>query len=79
MVMERLGMSLEEFLRIRRGKISLSMIKDISLQLLRKVVLLHSAGIIHNDIKPSNILFGVGDNRKKIYIIDYGLASLSSS
>lgn len=71
-------MSLEDFLEIRKRKISLSLIKHISLKLLRKIMLLHSVGIIHNDIKPSNILFGVGDNRKEIYLIDYGLASITS-
>lgn len=78
LVMDRLGMSLEELLKVRKGKLSLKMIKNISLQLLNKIVLLHSVGIIHNDIKPSNILFGVENNRRKIYLIDYGLASLTS-
>jgi serine/threonine protein kinase len=37
---------------------------------------IHSKNYIHGDIKPSNFLIGTGENRKKIYIIDLGLAKI---
>jgi casein kinase I family protein HRR25 len=35
---------------------------------------LHSCGYIHRDIKPDNFLIGVGPDRSKIFLIDFGLA-----
>ncbi len=33
---------------------------------------------MHNDIKPSNILFGMGERRKRAFLVDYGMATTSS-
>jgi casein kinase I homolog HRR25 len=35
----------------------------------------HSRHFIHGDIKPSNILMGVGDHDDQVYMIDFGLAT----
>jgi len=59
MVMEKLGISLDEFLTMRHGNISHNTIKNIGNQLLNKLKVLHSKNIVHNDIKPANILFGL--------------------
>jgi serine/threonine protein kinase len=34
---------------------------------------------VHNDIKPANVLFGLADRRKQVFLVDYGLADSSSS
>ena len=72
--MERLGMSLEELMILRNGRLAVSTIKNISLQLVNKISTLHQYNYIHNDIKPSNIMFGAQQNRKKVYLIDFGLS-----
>ena len=36
----------------------------------------HGEGLIHRDIKPDNIVFGAGDNKDQIYLIDYGMVKL---
>jgi len=58
-VMERLGVSLEELMVMRNGRLGVATIKNISRQILTKIVILHQSGFIHNDIKPENILFGL--------------------
>lgn len=34
---------------------------------------------MHNDIKPTNILFGMGEKRKSIFLVDYGMAATAHS
>jgi casein kinase 1 len=34
----------------------------------------HSKGFIHRDIKPSNFVIGKGNQKSKVFIIDFGLA-----
>jgi hypothetical protein len=45
---------------------------DITLQLLDALEAIHGAGVVHNDIKPDNILF---DESGRIGLIDFGIAS----
>ena len=35
---------------------------------------IHSNGIIHNDIRPENILLGRGEDANSVHLIDFGLA-----
>ena len=59
---------------LRQGSISVGNIRKVGMQLLQKIRVLHSFNIIHNDIKPANILFGLKDKRNELFIIDFGLA-----
>ena len=74
--MEKLGISLEEFLILRYGNISIGTVKKIGTQLLGKIRVLHSKNIVHNDIKPANILFGMKDRRNEVFLVDLGLSDL---
>lgn len=49
--------------------------KKVARQILRAVMQIHKMGIIHKDLKPSNIVLG---NDGKVYIIDLGTAQLKS-
>ena len=63
------GRSLEAFMA---EKPSLKMRKKVFQELLNAVSYLHNRGIIHNDLKPSNILISYTGNHVKL--IDLGIA-----
>ena len=70
-VMEKLGNDLGKL----RGnkKFSLDTTARVALQVLQILKRVHSCGILHNDIKPDNLMNGLNDP-KTIYLIDFGLA-----
>ena len=47
----------------------------IGIQLLERIKFLHSLGYVHGDIKPANIVFGRGNKKNILYLIDYGLSA----
>lgn len=55
----------------QRGPLSGEEIQNLALQLLDTLEALHRSGIIHRDIKPTNILIGP---RNRAYLIDFGAA-----
>jgi serine/threonine-protein kinase len=36
----------------------------------------HAAGVVHRDVKPENVMFGTRDGRRRLILIDFGLARL---
>ncbi|OHT14408.1 Casein kinase I isoform delta-like protein [Tritrichomonas foetus] len=75
LVMEILGDSLYSLFKKSNFKFSLKTVLMIAEQLISRVQFLHSKGIIHNDIKPGNLITGIGKNSNIIYLIDFGLAT----
>ncbi|NBB93273.1 MAG: protein kinase [Gammaproteobacteria bacterium] len=74
LVMERLkGHSLEEYLE-DGGKLSTSEIIDIGTQLAGALHYAHERGIIHRDVKPSNIYFDPQSGLVKL--VDFGIAAI---
>jgi len=54
------------------GVLTAAMSLDITARLLDAVEAVHLAGVVHNDIKPDNILF---NNDGSLKLIDFGIAS----
>ena len=66
-------MSLNELLENKDFKLSLNEIIKIIIILLKKLEILHNLNIVHNDIKPSNILVQYKNHKiLDLSIIDYG-------
>ncbi len=75
MTMQRLGKNLEQ-LRLERptGRFSLKTVLMLGDQLITHLKFMHSRGILHRDIKPQNMLIGVGKKSHVVFLVDMGLS-----
>lgn len=74
LVMDLLGMSLEDRVRKCGGRFTTKTTVLVAMQVLQRIEYIHSKGIVHRDIKPENFMFGVGDRVHHVYLIDFGLS-----
>ena len=74
LIMELLGKTLEKLFEEEKQKLSLKTVCMVTMQMINRLEFLHSKCLIHRDIKPENLLFGIEENRKTLYLIDFGLA-----
>jgi tRNA A-37 threonylcarbamoyl transferase component Bud32 len=70
LIMPRLDVSLDRVINVMR--LPLGHVKYLLYQLLRGLLYLHSAGIIHRDLKTANIL--INEERAELKIADFGLS-----
>lgn len=59
LVMERLGPSLHDLHYSFCGRMPVSAVMKIGIEILRRIEVLHSINVLHCDVKPANILSGV--------------------
>lgn len=74
LVMELLGLSLEDLMQNNEGRLSQRSMWSIVEQSLTRVEHIHNSLLIHRDIKPDNLAAGLGKRLNTIYIFDFGLA-----
>jgi len=74
LVEELLGKSLEDLFNSYGKTFSLKTVCVLGIEMIKRIQYIHSKHYIHRDIKPDNFMIGRGQNEKKIYIIDFGLA-----
>ena len=73
-VIDLLGKSLEALLSICKRRFSLKTVLMLADQMIDSIEYFHKHDYIHRDVKPDNFVVGIGPNKGKIFIIDYGLA-----
>ena len=63
--------------RIRRtGPLSLEKVRIFAVQIAHGLQAAHSAGVIHCDLKPSNIFLSGAENDPRVVVTDFGIAKL---
>lgn len=72
LVMELLGKPILEDCQSKQFPVSRA--ARIVLKVLKVVKRIHTLGFLHRDIKPQNILYGLGRHRHDLYLVDFGLA-----
>ena len=74
LVMEMLGLSLQDLFRICKRKFSLKTTLMLAEQMITRIEFLHRKTFVHRDIKPDNFCIGRGAKKNAAYLIDYGMA-----
>ena len=74
MVMDLMGLSLEDLFNKCARKFSLKTVLQIADQMLERADTLHARHLIHRDIKPANFVIGLNDQAANVYCVDFGLS-----
>ncbi|KAH8701335.1 casein kinase I isoform delta, partial [Phaeosphaeriaceae sp. PMI808] len=74
MAFELLGPSLEDLFNYCDRKFSLKTVLLLADQIISRFQYIHSKGYIHRDVKPDNMLMGIGKQGNTVYMTDLGMA-----
>ncbi|KAG1779094.1 putative HRR25 protein [Suillus placidus] len=74
LVLDLLGPSLHHIFLTNNRKFSLDTVVNLGDQLLSRLEYIHSHNYIHGDIKPQNVVVGLGDLKHTAFLIDFGTA-----
>src|SRR5207248_8259079 len=61
---------------LKRGPLSLAEVHHLFVPLVQAVAYIHRRGVIHRDLKPTNILLDEQDGQLYVRLIDFGIASV---
>ncbi|KAG1783134.1 kinase-like domain-containing protein [Suillus placidus] len=71
LVLDLLGPSLHHIFLTNNRKFSLNTVVNLGDQLLSRLEYIHSHNYIHGDIKPQNVVVGLGDLKHTVFLIDF--------
>ncbi|KAG1862654.1 kinase-like domain-containing protein [Suillus subluteus] len=74
LVLGLLGPSLHDLFLAHDRKFSLHTVVNLGIQLISRLEYIHSHNYVHCDIKPQNILVGLGHLKHTAFIIDFSIA-----
>ena len=72
-VIDLLGPSLMDLFTLCGSKFSLKTTLMITYQLLDRMQHMHLKNFIHRDLKPDNIMMGLGEDSQNLFLVDFGL------
>ena len=73
-IMSKLGRNLQKIFDKYKNCFKLETVLSIGVQIVERLICLHSLGQIHRDQKPENICVGAGDCCGTLCLIDFGLS-----
>src|SRR5215471_14362674 len=65
--------------RLQSGPLSLAEVRQLFIPLVQAVAYIHRRGVIHRDLKPTNILLDEVDGQVYVRLIDFGIASIQGN
>ena len=74
LVMDLLGPSLEDLFNFCRRKFSMKTVLMLADQAITRLEFIHHKNFIHRDVKPDNLLMGIGSQCNRLFLVDFGLA-----
>lgn len=74
LVLDLMGPSLSRLLCLCGGCFNEQTMLSLAPQIMNGLEHLHTAGFIHQDVKPSNFVLGLREGLQKVFVVDFGLA-----
>jgi serine/threonine protein kinase len=74
LVMELLGENLETIFDAYNKQFQIGTVLKLGYEIITLIEKVHNCGFIHRDIKPNNFMFGVGNKKYDLHILDFGLS-----
>ena len=74
-VLEELDNSVGGWLKMCGGRFTYKTVLMLGQDLVSILQYFHFKNFIHNQLNPSNLMFGTGDKQSRLYLTDFGGAS----
>ena len=74
LIMQLLGWSLDHLFEDCKNRFTLKTVLMLADQMIETIEFIHSKNYIHYDLNPRNIMMGIGNDKNRLYIGDYGIS-----